>query len=166
MRACMQGRAGYRRRRRSANRRYRAPRSRNRAQPIGWLPPSVRHRVDTTLSLAARLSRFAPVTEVHVERVAFDLHQQGHSPGDVRTRLQARWNRTCAYCDAAGVRLNVEHIEPRSRGGSDRLSNLVLACVPCNQAREADPLRTSWRTGPSGSRRSSSRSNGSATPLP
>ncbi|MFB6553519.1 RNA-guided endonuclease IscB [Streptomyces sp. NPDC056405] len=135
IRACMQGRAGYRRRRRSANRRYRAPRSRNRAQPIGWLPPSVRHRVDTTLSLAARLSRFAPVTEVHVERVAFDLRRQGHSPGDVRTRLQARWNSTCAYCDAAGVRLNVEHIEPRSRGGSNRLSNLVLACVPCNQAK-------------------------------
>ncbi|MFE3585386.1 HNH endonuclease [Streptomyces vinaceus] len=31
--------------------------------------------------------------------------------------------------------LNIEHVRPRSGGGSDRLSNLVLACVPCNQAK-------------------------------
>ncbi|MDN3023336.1 RRXRR domain-containing protein [Streptomyces sp. S.PB5] len=37
---CMQQRAGYRHRRRSANCRYRAPRSNNRTRPAGWLPPS------------------------------------------------------------------------------------------------------------------------------
>ncbi|MGT2528975.1 HNH endonuclease [Streptomyces nojiriensis] len=31
--------------------------------------------------------------------------------------------------------LNIEHVRPRSRGGSDRVTNLVLACVPCNQAK-------------------------------
>ncbi|MEU4984747.1 RNA-guided endonuclease IscB [Streptomyces sp. NPDC021969] len=136
IRVCMQQRAGYRRRRRSANLRYRAPRSRNRARPAGWLPPSVRHRVDTTFSLAARLNRYAPVTEIHVERVAFAVHRPGHSAGTtVRTRLRAKWDSSCAYCDAAGVRLNVEHVKPCSQGGSSRISNLVLACVPCNQAK-------------------------------
>jgi hypothetical protein len=72
--ACMQQRAGYRRRRRSANCRYRPPRPHNRTRPAGWLPPSLRHRVDTTLSLAHRLCRYAPVTEIHVELVAFDTH--------------------------------------------------------------------------------------------
>lgn len=41
----------------------------------------------------------------------------------------------CAYCGATGVPLNIDHIQPRCRGGSDRVSNLTLACVPCNQAK-------------------------------
>ncbi|MCT9082833.1 RNA-guided endonuclease IscB [Streptomyces fulvoviolaceus] len=151
---CMQQRAGYRHRRRSANRRYRAPRSNNRPRRAGWLPPSLRHRVDTTFSQAARLCRYAPVTEIHVERVAFDTHamsagkpltgaeyQQGPLAGtDARAYLHAKWNSACAYCDASGVPLNIEHLRPRSRGGSSRISNLVLACVPCNEAKGSKPV--------------------------
>ncbi|GGN61317.1 hypothetical protein GCM10011579_027460 [Streptomyces albiflavescens] len=146
---CMQQRAGYRRRRRSANCRYRASRSDNRTRPGAWLPPSLRHRVDTTVSRATRLCRYAPVTEIHVERVAFDTHsmsagrdlteaeyQQGTLAGtEARAYLHARWNRACAYCDATDVPLNIDHLRPRSRGGSNRISNLVLACVACNQAK-------------------------------
>ncbi|MFC9911520.1 RNA-guided endonuclease IscB [Streptomyces sp. NPDC059862] len=149
IRACMQQRAGYRRRRRSANCRYRSPRSHNRVHPAGWLPLSVRHRVDTTLSIASRLCRYAPVTEIHLERVSFDTHsmsagkplrgteyQQGPLAGtNARAYLQAKWNNACAYCGATGVSLNIEHVRPRSRGGSSRISNLVLACVPCNQTK-------------------------------
>ena len=54
----------------------------------------------------------------------------------------AKWNRSCAYCDATGVPLDIEHVRPRSRGGSDRMSNLVLACVPCNQAKGSHARRT------------------------
>jgi hypothetical protein len=71
---CMQQRAGYRRRRRSANCRYRAPRYSNRTHPTGWLPPSLRHRVDTALSQATRMCRYAPVTDIHMENVSFDTH--------------------------------------------------------------------------------------------
>ncbi|MCX4859395.1 RNA-guided endonuclease IscB [Streptomyces canus] len=145
----MQQRAGYRHRRRSANCRYRKPRSNNRTRPTGWLPPSLRHRVDTTYSQAARLCRYAPVTDIHVERVAFDTHamsegraltsceyQQGALAGtEARAYLRAKWNNACAYCDATGVPLNIDHLRPRSRGGSNRISNLVLACAPCNQAK-------------------------------
>lgn len=45
----MAQRAAYRRRRRSANLRYRAPRFNNRRRPAGWLPPSLRSRVDSVL---------------------------------------------------------------------------------------------------------------------
>jgi hypothetical protein len=41
-------RAVYRRRRRSANLRYRAARFLNRRRPPGWLPPSLRSRIDMT----------------------------------------------------------------------------------------------------------------------
>ncbi|WP_326589626.1 RNA-guided endonuclease IscB [Streptomyces sp. NBC_01294] len=145
----MMRRAGYRRRRRSANLRYRAPRYENRPRPAGWLPPSLRHRIDATLSLVTRLCRYAPVVEIHVEQVAFDTAAvAGVRPSEIRGNpdstlagsevrefLLAKWNRSCAYCGATGVPLNIEHVRPRSRGGSDRMSNLVLACIPCNQAK-------------------------------
>ncbi|MFF9808865.1 RNA-guided endonuclease IscB [Streptomyces coeruleorubidus] len=156
IRAGMRRRAGYRRRRRKANLRYRAPRSDNRARRSGWLPPSLRHRVDTTFSLADRLCRWAPVTGIHVESVAFDTHsliagrliqgtehQRGPLAGTTpRAHLRAMWNGACAYCGVSGVPLNVEHVRPRSRGGSHRISNLVLACVPCNKAKGSKPVET------------------------
>ncbi|WP_294003486.1 RNA-guided endonuclease IscB [Streptomyces sp.] len=143
-------RAGYRHRRRSAHCRYRTPRSNNRSVAQGWLPPSLRHRVDTTFSLANRLCRYAPVTEIHLERTTFDthsmsagrrLHGTDHAQGPLagsttRTYLHAKWNSACAYCGATGVPLNIDHVRPRSHGGSNRITNLVLACVPCNKAKD------------------------------
>lgn len=101
------------------------------------------------MSLVTKLCRYAPVVAIHVEQVAFDttavagVGQPGvrEDPGatlagsEIREFLLAKWNRSCAYCDASAVPLNIEHVRPRGRGGSDRVSNLVLACVPCNQAK-------------------------------
>ncbi|MFI6089255.1 RNA-guided endonuclease IscB [Streptomyces sp. NPDC051218] len=151
---CMKRRAGYRSRRRSANLRYRAPRSNKRGRKEGWLAPSLRHRIDTTLSLASRFCRYAPVTEVHVESVAFDSRSMGagkqgrgadhkigaHAGTDTRAYLLSVWGRSCVYCGATGIPLNLDHVHPSSRGGSSRTSNLVPACVPCNQAKGNAPV--------------------------
>ena len=93
------------------------------------------------------------MTGLHVERVAFDTqllqnpdiagveYQQGTLHGyEVREYLLATWGRRCAYCGVVGVPLNIDHIVPRSRGGSDRVSNLALACVDCNQAKGATSI--------------------------
>ncbi|MGW2646994.1 RNA-guided endonuclease IscB [Streptomyces sp. NPDC001393] len=160
--ASMQQRAGCRKRRRSANCRYRSPRSNNRVRPEGWLPPSLRHRVDTTFSIARRLCRYAPVTEIHLERTAFDTHSmsagrplygaeyaQGTLAGTTaRAYLHKRWNSSCAYCGATGVTLNIEHIRPRSRRGSSRITNLVLSCVPCNKAKGSRSIESFLATRP------------------
>ncbi|WP_273634034.1 RNA-guided endonuclease IscB [Streptomyces muensis] len=145
-------RAAYRRSRRSRNLRYRAPRFDNRRRPVGWLAPSLQHRVDTTCSTVRRLIRYFPVSELHVERVSFDTHamsrgknrleaseyQQGTLVGyEVRQYLLEKWGRACAYCGTSDVPLQVEHIQPRARGGSDRISNLTLACAPCNAEKGA-----------------------------
>ncbi|MGI5288770.1 RNA-guided endonuclease IscB [Nonomuraea polychroma] len=155
-------RAALRRRRRGANLRYRAPRFLNRARPQGWLAPSLRHRVDTTMSWVDRLAGWAPVRAVHVERVAFDTHamsagrplegveyQQGTLCGyEVREYLLEKWGRACAYCGNSGVPLNIDHIHPRSRGGSDRISNLAVVCIGCNQAKNASPVQEFLATRP------------------
>ncbi len=61
------------------------------------------------------------------------LYQQGTLQGyEVREYLLEKWARKCAYCDKTGVPLQIEHIHPKSKGGSNRVSNLTLCCVECN----------------------------------
>jgi hypothetical protein len=68
-------------------------------------------------------------------------YQQGELQGyEVREYLLEKWGRQCAYCDARDVPLQVEHIHPRSRSGSNRVSNLTLACGPCNMAKGNQPV--------------------------
>jgi 5-methylcytosine-specific restriction endonuclease McrA len=147
-------RAAFRRRRRSANLRYRAPRFNNRRRKKGLLPPSIQHRVDSTLSIVNKLRSFAPATAIAQELVRFDTqliekpeisgveYQQGTLAGyEVREYLFEKWGRTCVYCDAVNVPLNLDHVIPRSKGGSDRVSNLVPACIPCNQNKGAEDIQ-------------------------
>lgn len=138
-------RAAFRRRRRG-NLRYRPARFDNRTRPQGWLAPSLQHRVDTTMTWVHRLIRWAPVMALSQELVRFDTqkmqnpeiagveYQQGELQGyEVREYLLEKWGRQCVYCDAQNTPLEIEHIHPRSKGGSDRVSNLTLACHDCNQ---------------------------------
>ncbi len=142
------------RRRRRGQLRYRAPRFLNRKTPPGWLAPSLQHRADSAQSWVKRLRRWAPLSGLSMELVRFDTqalqnpeisgvdYQQGTLAGyEVREYLLAKWNRTCAYCGARDVPLQVEHIHARARGGSDRVSNLTLACRPCNQAKSNRDVR-------------------------
>jgi hypothetical protein len=141
-------RRAFRHRRRGANLPYRPPRFDNRSRPQGWLPPSLQHRVDTVISWVKRLCRWVPVTGISMELVRFDMqalvnpdiegvqYQHGTLAGcEVREYLLEKHGHCCAYCDARDVPLNIEHVIPLARGGTDRLSNLVIACVRCNQAK-------------------------------
>jgi 5-methylcytosine-specific restriction endonuclease McrA len=134
------------RRRRRSNLRYRQPRFDNRTKPKGWLAPSLQHRVDTTISWVAKLQKAAPVTDISQELVKFDMqlmrnpeisgveYQQGTLMGfSVREYLLEKWGRKCAYCGAENTPLQIEHIHPKANGGSNAVSNLALACEPCNK---------------------------------
>lgn len=147
-------RRAFRRRRRSANLRYRAPRFDNRRKSEGWLAPSLRHRVGTTLSWVKRLRRWAPVTALSQELVRFDMqqmenpeiagaeYQQGTLQGyELREYLLEKWDRQCCYCDAKDTPLNLDHLHPKAKGGTNRVSNLALSCVPCNQKKGARDVR-------------------------
>ena len=48
----------------------------------------------------------------------------------------ARDGRQCRYCGAT-CNLSIDHIVPRSRGGSDELENLAVACRVCNSRKGA-----------------------------
>ncbi|CDM93067.1 RNA-guided endonuclease IscB [Limnospira indica] len=143
-----------RRSRRNRKTRYRPARFLNRTRSKGWLAPSLQHRVDTLMTWVHRFRRLAPVGRITQELVRFDLqlmenpeisgveYQQGELQGyEVREYLLEKWGRTCAYCGAQNVPLEVEHIQPRSKGGSDRVSNLTMACHSCNQAKGNGDIR-------------------------
>ncbi len=139
-------RRALRRNRRQRKTRYRQPRFLNRRRPSGWLPPSLWSRVGNVMTWVERLARSCPITALSQELVRFDTqlmqnaavsgiaYQQGELAGyEVREYLLEKWHRTCVYCGARQVPLEVEHIVPKACGGSDRISNLTLACAPCNQ---------------------------------
>ena len=139
--------------RRRGNLRYRQARFNNRAKSSGWLAPSLQHRVNTVMNWVNKLQRLAPVTAISQELVRFDMqlisnpdisgveYQQGELQGyEVREYLLAKWGRQCAYCGAEHTPLEIEHIVPRANGGSNRISNLTLACRPCNQHKGSQPI--------------------------
>jgi 5-methylcytosine-specific restriction endonuclease McrA len=49
-----------------------------------------------------------------------------------RRNLMHRDNYLCQYCGANRHDLTIDHIIPRSRGGSDTWDNVVAACLACN----------------------------------
>lgn len=50
-------------------------------------------------------------------------------------RIKAHYRHSCAYCGAAGVPLEIDHVVPISRGGRHAIGNVVPACVPCNRSK-------------------------------
>ncbi len=131
----LESRRSLRRSRRNRQTRYRQPRFLNRTREKGWLPPSLEHRILTTKTWVDKLIKFCPISSIAMEMVKFDCqkldnpdisgveYQQGTLyQYEVREYLLEKWNRTCAYCGAKDVPLEVEHIKPKSKGGSNRAS--------------------------------------------
>ena len=153
IRKSLLSRSQLRRGRRSRKIRYRQPRFSNRTKPKGWLPPSLQSRVDNVVAFCRKIAQVCPLTVIPVEQVRFDMqlmenpeisgvqYQQGALLGyEVREYLLLKWKHQCTYCQVKDVPLQVEHIVPRSKGGTDRISNLCIACERCNQKKGNLPL--------------------------
>lgn len=154
IRDSLTSRRGIRRGRRNRHTRYRPKRFDNRRRHKGWLPPSLQSRVENILTWVGRLCRLCPINALSQELVRFDTqlmqdanisgiqYQQGTLHGyELREYLLEKWQRKCAYCQVKDVPLQVEHIVPRSKGGSNRVSNLCLACELCNQKKGNTDVR-------------------------
>ena len=136
----------YRRGRRNRNTGYRKPRFDNRGIHKGWLAPSIQHKLDTYVRLIDKLDNILPITDVTIETSPFDMqkmmnaeisgieYQRGELQGyEVKEYLLDKWDRKCAYCKIENVPFETEHVIPISRGGTNRISNLTIACHQCNQ---------------------------------
>ncbi|RKU10871.1 hypothetical protein C6503_19495 [Candidatus Poribacteria bacterium] len=71
-----------------------------------------------TLKELSNLLNFAPAAIAKKRQILIDLHGE-----------------RCFYCGESLGYYEVDHVHPRSRGGDDTLTNLVLSCVRCNQTK-------------------------------
>ena len=148
----MQQWASYRMHLRSANLRYRNKRSPNRRSR--WPPSAVAAVVGgQMLSWTRRFRALGPVTGIQWETVRFDM-QKLESPDiegvecrqgtlvryEVREFLLDKRGRKTAFCDSTETPLHVDQIRPKAQGGSDRVSNLTLACPYCNRIKGGEPM--------------------------
>jgi len=137
--------AMYRRGRRQRNTEYRPKRFLNRNRQAGWLSPSTEHKINSHLELIKQIKKLLPVTKIRIEVAKFDSqkmqnpeisgleYQKGTLYGyEVKEYLLEKFHHKCAYCGKNTVPLEVEHIIPPKRGGTDRVSNLTLSCDKCN----------------------------------
>ncbi|MDF5717434.1 MAG: RNA-guided endonuclease IscB [Rhizonema sp. NSF051] len=145
IREALTSRRQLRRGRRNRQTRYRQAKFNNRRRQKGWLAPSLMSRVHNIDTWVKRLIRLAPVGVISQELVRFDTqlmqnpdiqgkeYQQGTLAGyETREYLLEKFGRKCAYCDKQDVPLQIEHIHPRAKGGTNRISNLTLSCEKCN----------------------------------
>ena len=137
----------YRQNRRSRKTRYRKPRFNNRKnKKKGWLPPSLEQKVATQVNEIDHIHRYFPIETIIVETAEFDIqkiknpditgveYQQGTLQGyNIRNYLLEKHGRKCFYCGKAVSDFEVEHMFPKSKGGSNRIDNLTLSCHDCNE---------------------------------
>ena len=138
-----------RRARRNRKTRYRKPRFTNRVstKKNGWLAPSVRQKVETHLTVVAKVHKILPISKIIVETASFDIqkikdptisgteYQQGEQLDfwNVREYVLFRDGHVCQCCKGRSKDkiLNVHHIESRKTGG-DAPNNLITLCETCH----------------------------------
>ena len=100
----------------------------------------MRWRSQAVLRTIQALRRIVPLTHIAITPASPHAHHK-ITQSEVREWLvntdgvaTADGQRvgTCAYCGSSQSRLQVEHIIPRSQGGSDGRHNRVLSCAACN----------------------------------
>jgi hypothetical protein len=93
-------------------------------------------RVDCDLGSAIELARMAPK---EIQTSSKPKKKSKKSYRDHRLHLLDKFDgqALCHWCHKVlNLRTStIDHLIPRSRGGTDRRTNLVLACYGCNQAK-------------------------------
>ncbi len=79
-------------------------------------------------SATSTLSRPVVIRLVSYVRIPRDTHRRKIT----RRAVFARDDWTCQYCGARS-NLTVDHVVPRSKGGSSTWENIVASCAPCNR---------------------------------
>ena len=139
-------RAQYRRSRRCRKTRYRKARFLNRKKPEGWLPPSIRAKMNANFAWIDKFYGLVPSPKLRIEVGKFDVakminpdiqgvdYQHGQTYGyyDVRYFVFARDEYTCQVCKRKNKILHTHHIVYRSEGGTDRADNLITVCTDCH----------------------------------
>jgi Restriction endonuclease len=142
-----------RRHRRNRKTRYREARFQNRTKPEDWLAPSVKSRANNVINFIKKYKKILNINKVLIERVSFDVAQMtsdtklwgvAYQQGPLyQTKLKSylfkKCNGRCIYCGNKAE--EIEHIIPKSKGGTNSPYNLVIACKKCNKLKGKSSLK-------------------------
>ena len=136
-----------RRSRRGHKTRHRKPRFNNRRRGKRWLAPSVKQKINSHITMIAKVHKILPISNIIVEVASFDIqkiknpaisgtdYQHGEQMGfwNVREYVLFRDRYTCQCCHGKSKDkiLNVHHIESRKTGGNAP-NNLITLCKTCH----------------------------------
>ena len=117
----------------------------NRHRDEGWITPSARQLVQMHMNDLKSMGKILPINHVTLERVAFDFQKLENeniktweygkgklygydSPEEYIHDVQ---DGKCLVCGKPHIDY-LHHIIPRSKGGSDKVSNLAGLCYDCH----------------------------------
>ena len=155
-------RAKLRRSRRSRKTRYRPARflNRRRTKKKGWLPPSIKNKLNAHVKTIDSAINLLPVTKIILETAKFNIakinnpeikdYTSGPQKGfaNVRAYILARDNYQCQSCKKKNVKLQVHHIESRKTGGNAP-NNLITLCEECHLKYHSGDLKLNFKRGKS-----------------
>lgn len=152
--------------RRNRKTRYRKSRFSNRvsSKKEGWLPPSIKQKIQTHLTVVDKVCTILPITNITVEVASFDIqkiknpdiqgeeYQHGEQLGfwNIREYVLFRDNHECQHCHGKSKNnvLNVHHIESRKIGGNSP-SNLITICETCHHKYHNSEIKLNIKRGKS-----------------
>jgi N6-L-threonylcarbamoyladenine synthase len=150
----------YRRSRRYRKTWYRKPRFLNRKKEKGWIPPSIKHKLDSHIKVIEDVKKILPISKIIIEVASFDIqkiktpeiekeeYQKGDLLGfwNVREYVLHRDRHTCRHCKGRSKDkiLNVHHIISRKTGGG-RPDNLITLCKTCHQKYHKKEIKLSLK---------------------
>ena len=146
-------RKAVRRHRRNRKTRYRPARFLNRTKPKGWLAPSVKSRADNVINFIKKYKKLININKVMIENVCFDVAQMSSNTklygvayqqgplyqNKLRSFIFSRSGGKCVYCGAKAT--EIDHVIPKSKGGTNSAYNLVASCRACNQMKSNKTLK-------------------------
>ncbi len=115
----------------------------NRKRPKGWIAPSARQLVQITMSEIKQTAAILPVTNITLERVAFDfqrlanedINDWNYGPlygyNSYKDYVNDFQHGRCLVCGKKHIEY-YHHIIPRSKGGTDKVSNIAGLCRDCH----------------------------------
>lgn len=131
--------------------RHRAPRFDNRRRPVGWLAPSIQHKLDTHIKLVERIKYRLPISNVIVETASFDIqkinnpeiekagYQTGEQMGyhNLTAYIRHRDGYKCQNSECKskpGTPTQIHHLGywKSIPDRSDRPANLITLCIKCH----------------------------------
>lgn len=147
----MEVRKSYRRYHRN-HKRYRPAKFNNRSSSKrkGRVAPSILQKKQATIRVIKQLQNWIKINSFYLEDVAIDIRaltdsyksygwqyqKSNRLDENIRKAVILRDGCKCMECGKSNIKLEVHHIKPRRRNGSNTLDNLITLCEKCHDKTE------------------------------